>query len=119
MNAEEFRYYCLNKSYATEGFPFDDVTLVFKVAGKMFALIGLDHGETRVNLKCAPERSIELRETHPDIIEGFHMNKKHWNTVYIERGMADDLIEELIDHSYDLVVAALPKKVRMDLFKED
>jgi len=115
MNIEEFREYCLSKKYVTESFPFDETTLVFKVAEKMFALSGLEHHPATVNLKCDPERAIELRVEFCDIIEGFHMSKKHWNTVTIERGLPTDFIKELIDHSYDLVVKGLTKKLQKEL----
>lgn len=113
MNIEEFREYCLAKKGVEETFPFDDVTLVYKVLGKMFTACGLDDDDFSVNLKCDPERAIQLREENPDsIIPGWHMNKKHWNTVYFERDLDDSLITELIDHSYDLVVSKLRKKDR-------
>lgn len=115
MNIEEFREYCLSKKYVTECFPFDEVTLVFKVADKMFALCGLDHQPTRVNLKCDPERAIDLRGEYDDIIEGWHMSKKHWNTVSIEGNITNDLIIELIDHSYDMVVISFTKKKQREL----
>jgi predicted DNA-binding protein (MmcQ/YjbR family) len=99
----------------TEEFPFDETTLVFKVMGKMFALTGLDEPEFKVNLKCDPERSIELREEYENIIAGFHMNKKHWNTVKPDGSISNELFKELIDHSYDLVVKGLPKKMRDQL----
>jgi len=99
----------------TEEFPFDETTLVFKVMGKMFALTGLDEPEFKVNLKCDPERSIELREEYENIIAGFHMNKKHWNTVKPDGSLSNELFKELIDHSYDLVVKGLPKKLRDQL----
>ncbi len=119
MNIEEFRDYCLRKKGVEETFPFDEVTLVFKVMGKMFALIGLDSDHFSVNLKCDPERAIELRESHPEIQPGWHMSKKHWNTVSFEGALDDDFLLELIDHSYDLVVAKLPKKVREALSKQE
>ncbi len=112
MNIEEFRTYCLSKKGVEETFPFDEVTLVFKVMGKMFALTGLGDEAFRVNLKCEPERAMQLREEYPDIIPGWHMNKKHWNTVYFERELETDLLIELIDHSYELVVKGLRKKDR-------
>ena len=115
MNIEEFRDYCLSKKYVTECFPFDEHTLVFKVANKMFALSGLEHQPATVNLKCDPEKSIELREEYNDIIEGFHMSKKHWNTIIIEGGLSNDFIKELINHSYDLVVKGLTKKLQKEL----
>jgi len=115
MNIEDFRTYCLSKKGVEEAFPFDEVTLVFKVVNKMFALTGLDAEEFRVNLKCDPEKSVELRELYVDIIPGWHMNKKHWNTVYFERELEDKLLYELVDHSYDMVVKGLKKKDRLFL----
>lgn len=112
MNVEEFRMYCLSKPLVTEEFPFDETTLVFKVAGKMFALTGLDDPEFKVNLKCDPDRSVVLREEYESIRPGWHMSKKHWNTVYVDGSFSDKLFVELIDHSYDLVVQGLPKKLR-------
>ena len=117
MNIEEFREYCLSKKQVTEEFPFNETTLVFKVLGKMFALSGLEHQPPTVNLKCDPERAIELREEYDGrIISGFHMNKKHWNTIEI-LSVPMDLLKELIDHSYDLVVSGLPKKLRDKLIE--
>jgi len=115
MNIEEFRDYCLSKKYVTECFPFDQTTLVFKVAEKMFALTSLENHPSRVNLKCDPEKSIELRAQFSDIIEGFHMNKKHWNTITIEGNISNQLIEELINHSYELVVKGMTKKRQKEL----
>ena len=115
MNIEQFRNYCLSKKHVTESFPFDEVTLVFKVANKMFALAGLEHHPSTVNLKCDPEKAIELRAQYSDVIEGFHMSKKHWNTITIEGDLSSKLIEELIDHSYNLVVNGLTKKLQKEL----
>ena len=115
MNIEEVRNYCLGKTAAEETIPFGPDTLVFKVGGKMFAAMGLDEEETRINLKCDPDRSEELRDRYPDIIPGYHMNKKHWNTVYCEREVEDEMILELIDHSYELVFKSLPKKIKEQL----
>ena len=116
MNIEEFRTYCLSKKGVTEEFPFDEQTLVFKVLGKMFALSGLERQPPQVNLKCNPERSIELREEFDGLIYGgYHMNKKLWNTLEINN-LPQQLIFELIDHSYELVVKGLPKKLREDFF---
>jgi len=115
MNIEEFRVYCLSKPMVTEEFPFDETTLVFKVCGKIFALTGLEHLEFKVNLKCDPERAIELREEYESIRAGFHMNKKHWNTVEVDGSFSDDLFMELIDHSYEMVVKGLPKSLRDQL----
>ena len=116
MHIEDFRNYCLIKKGVTESFPFDEQTLVFKVMGKMFALSGLEHTPTRVNLKCDPERSVILRTTYDGLIlPGYHMNKLHWNTVMIESNLPLQLITELIDHSYNLVVSKLTKKVQAEL----
>ena len=110
MDIESLRQYCLSKKAATEGLPFGDTTLVFKVVDKMFALTSLDTEYCRVSLKCDPERAVELREQHPDHISAaYHMNKKHWNTVICDSGLSDRFIQDLIDHSYDLVVKSLPK----------
>ncbi len=115
MNIEEFRNYCIAKKGVTEDFPFDEKTLVFKVMGKMFALSGLENIPASVNLKCDPEKAIELRETYDGaIIPGFHMSKKHWNTLIIEQ-LPSNLILQLIDHSYDLVVSKLTKKLKLEL----
>jgi Uncharacterized protein conserved in bacteria len=116
MNIEDFRNYCLSKKGVTESFPFDEQTLVFKVMGKMFALSGLEHQPAKVNLKCDPERSVSLREEFYGLINpGFHMSKLHWNTIVIEKNLPNELITELIDHSYDLVVNSLPKKLKEEL----
>lgn len=114
MNIEELREYCLSKKGVTEGFPFDETTLVFKVMDKIFALTDLEE-KFGINLKCDPEKAIELRERYPEVISGYHMNKKHWNTVNIGGALSDTLIKEWIDHSYDLVAASLPKKLKQDL----
>ena len=119
MNIEAFRDYCLSKQYVTECFPFDEDTLVFKVAEKMFTATSLkkwESGDRSVNLKCDPERSLELRDQYEGIIPGYHMNKKHWNTVTIEHSdVPEPLIQELIDHSYNLVVSSLTKKKQREL----
>ena len=109
MNIEAFRTYCLAKSATTESFPFDQDVLVFKVMNKMFALTSLkkwENGDYSVNLKCEPERALLLREKYPnDIIPGYHMSKKHWNTICIQDGALDDTqVMELIDHSYALIL---------------
>lgn len=114
MNIEVLRDYCLSKPHVTEGFPFDESTLVFKVAGKMFALTGLERIPPAVNLKCNPEKSLDLQESYDQIRPGFHMNKKHWITVeYTD--LSNSLFYELLDHSYDLVVKSLTKKLRAEL----
>ena len=114
MHIEELREYCLSKNGSTEDFPFDDKKLVFKVKGKMFALTSVTTFES-VNLKCDPEKAIELRIDYSGIIPGFHMNKKHWNTVKVNEDVSDEKIKYLIDHSYDLVVKSLTKKLRLEL----
>lgn len=116
MNIEQFREYCLSKKGVTESFPFDEKTLVFKVMGKMFALCGLERTPFQVNLKCDPERAIELREEHEDSIMGaYHMSKKHWNSVIPNTSFSDTFFTELIDHSYNLVVQGLTKKMKEEL----
>lgn len=115
MDLETFRLYCLAKKGVEETFPFDEVTLVFKVMGKMFALTGLDSEIFSVNLKCDPDWAVELRETHEEIQPGWHMNKSHWNTVTFDGELEEALLRKLIDHSYDLIVASLPKKLRLEL----
>ncbi len=114
MNIEEFREYCIQKPGVTEEFPFDEETLVFKVMGKMFALTNLV-GDWNLALKCDPEWAIELREQFPAIRPGYHMNKVHWNTVAMDGSLSQKLIFELIDHSYQLVVAKLPGKLKKEL----
>lgn len=114
MNVEEFREYCLSKKGVTEEFPFDKVTLVFKVMGKMFALVPLERIPSQLNLKCDPERAISLREEYDGIImPGYHMSKTHWNTIYFEQ-IPTKILLELTDHSYDLVVAKFTRKVRAE-----
>tara|TARA_R110000868_G_scaffold235273_8_gene489126 strand:+ start:32590 stop:32946 length:357 start_codon:yes stop_codon:yes gene_type:complete len=109
MNVEECRDFCLSFPGVTEGFPFGIETLVFKVMGKMFALTGIDTFEF-INLKCDPERAITLREQFEEVKPGWHMNKVHWNSVFTNGDLEDELIKELITHSYELIVASLPKK---------
>ncbi|MEM8998933.1 MAG: MmcQ/YjbR family DNA-binding protein [Bacteroidota bacterium] len=115
MNVEQFREYCIRKKGVTESFPFDEHTLVFKVMGKMFALVPLERQPPQANLKCDPEEAIVLRETYDGtIMPGYHMSKKHWNTLYMEM-LPNNLMEQLIDGSYGLVISKLPKKVRQVL----
>ncbi|MEM8893495.1 MAG: MmcQ/YjbR family DNA-binding protein [Bacteroidota bacterium] len=109
MNIEEYREYCLSKPGTSEGFPFDEHVLVFKVMNKMFALTDVDAFES-INLKCDPDLAIELREQYDAVIPGYHMNKKLWNTIAMDGSIGDRLIKEWIDLSYDLVVKGLPKK---------
>ncbi len=115
MDIEQLRLYCLSKPCVTEEFPFGPDTLVFKVGGKLFALTGLENYPTTFNAKCDPERAIELRAEYPAIAPGWHMNKKHWNTVTLDGSLRAELVEELIDHSYELVCKSLTRKVRAEL----
>lgn len=113
MNIEELRSYCLTKKGVTESFPFGPDTLVFKVCEKVFLLTGLDSHPLSFNTKCDPERAVDLREQYPNnIFPGYHMNKKHWNTIEVGEELTQAQLQELIDHSYDLVVRSLPKKTR-------
>src|SRR5438094_9296562 len=109
MDGIDFREYCLRKPNATEGTPFGETVLVFKVSGKMFALMSLDEVPATANLKCDPDLALELRDRYEQVRPGYHMNKKHWNTVEIEGGIPDAELRKMIDHSYDLVAKALPK----------
>ena len=109
MDIESLRQYCLSLKASTEDMPFGPDTLVFRVMGKIYALTSLDVEECRINLKCDPEYALELREQYSDIIPGYHMNKKHWNTVYCDKGLDAALIRKLVQHSYDLIVKSLPK----------
>lgn len=114
MHLEEFRDYCLKKSGVTEEFPFDHNTLVFKVMGKMFTITDVEHFQS-VNLKCDPENAVELREKYTCVIPGYHMNKKHWNTVLMDNSIPDQQIAKWIDNSYDLVAQTLTKKLKEEL----
>jgi len=114
MNIEDFRNYCLLKKGVHEDFPFGPETLVMKVMGKMFALANLD-GELTINLKCDPEKAIEIREQYPAVRAGYHMDKKHWNTIYMDGSVSDKLLNKWIDDSYYLVVAKLTKKLKDEL----
>lgn len=119
MNIEQLRDFCISKKGVTEHFPFDDVTLVFKVMNKMFALSGLERwekGEESINLKCDPEKAQELRGEYEGINPGFHMSKKHWNTVTINTSdVSDKMVMELINHSYNLIIGGLTKKAQKEL----
>ncbi|QRM88323.1 MmcQ/YjbR family DNA-binding protein [Lacinutrix sp. WUR7] len=119
MNIEQLRDYCLSKKGVTEHFPFDETTLVFKVQGKMFALTSLkawESGTPSINLKCDPEYAQELRGTYQSIAPGYHMSKKHWNTIQLDQTELDSsFVIQLINHSYDLVVKGLSKKLRDSL----
>jgi predicted DNA-binding protein (MmcQ/YjbR family) len=109
MDLAQFREYCLSKPRATEGTPFGPDVLVFKVRGKMFALAALEEVPTTVNLKCEPDLALELRDRYEQVRPGYHMNKKHWNTVEIDSGIPIRELRKMIDHSYELVTKSLPK----------
>ena len=115
MDLENFREYCLSKSQVTESTPFGEDVLVFKVVGKIFALASLDDVPPRVNLKCDPEVALDLRDRYEEITPGYHMNKRHWNTVVLTGRVADSELRRMIDHSYELVCATLPKSSRSNL----
>jgi len=114
MNIESYRDFCLSFPGVTEEFPFDENTLVFKVAGKIFTICDVMEFES-INLKCDPLKAIELRERYPEVVPGYHMNKKHWNTVMMDGDLSDEQICEWITDSYNLVVAGLPAKARKEL----
>ncbi len=114
MNVEELRDYCLQKPGTTEGLPFGEETLVFKVAEKIFLLIGLAQAN-RFNVKCEPELAVELRERYSEVIPGYHMNKKMWNTVYMDGALTRKQLCDMIDHSYEQVVKSLPKKLQAEI----
>jgi predicted DNA-binding protein (MmcQ/YjbR family) len=115
VDLEKFREYCLAKTAATEDTPFGEDVLVFKVAGKMFALAALDEIPPTANLKCDPDLALELRDRYEQVRPGYHMNKKHWNTVEIGNGIPEAQLRKMIDHSYELVVNSLPKRTREKL----
>jgi len=116
MNIQNIRDYCLNKKAATEDYPFDEFTLVFKVAGKMFALVSLEKIPLQINLKCEPEKAIELREEYESVSPGYHMNKKYWNTITLDGSIKWNEIINWIDNSYDEVVKGLKKSEREKIF---
>ncbi len=103
MNIEILREFCISKRNVTESFPFGDDTLVFKVAGKIFTLVNLE-GDLTINLKCDPSMALELREKYAAVTPGYHMNKKHWNTIYLDGSVPDKEVFSWIEHSYDLVL---------------
>ncbi|MFI9171154.1 MmcQ/YjbR family DNA-binding protein [Streptomyces lincolnensis] len=116
MSPEELRAFCLSFNEAVEDFPFAPEISVFKVLGKVFALSWIDARPLKANLKCDPEDAVRLRDEYPElIIPGYHMNKRHWNTVRLDGGLPDRLVRELIEDSYDLVVAGLPRAQRLRL----
>lgn len=112
MDIETLREYCLQKSGVTEEFPFGETTLVFKVGGKAFLLTSLDRSPLQFNVKCAPEKATELREQYDAILPGYHMNKKHWNTILVNGRLPERMLREMIDASYELVILSLPGKTR-------
>jgi len=114
MDLEKVRLQCLSKLGASESFPFDNQTLVFKVGGKIFALLDVEQTES-INLKCEPEKAIELRERFISVMPGYHMNKKHWNTIQFNKDLCDQLILDCIDESYQLVYQSLSKKQRSEI----
>ena len=114
MDVEKLREYCLAKAGVEECFPFGQDTMVFKVKGKAFLLTSLTSA-LKINLKCDPERALELREKYIEITPGYHMNKKHWNTIDCNGSLSDKEIFNFIDHSYNLVVLKLPKKIQREL----
>jgi predicted DNA-binding protein (MmcQ/YjbR family) len=118
MDVESLRNYCLKKREVTEEFPFGPHTLVFKVKGKVFLLTSLDSDVLQFNVKCDPDKAIDLRERYDAIQPGYHMNKKHWNTVVVDGRLSQQLLREMIDDSYNLVVDSLPKKIKEKLLKK-
>lgn len=116
MNIEEIREYCINKKGVAESFPFNDSALVFKVAGKMFALLDLSEESRGISLKCDPDLAIDLREQYSDVTPAYHFNKKHWNGVNLKGSINDSQLKEWIDHSYEIVVKSLTK-TQKDLLK--
>lgn len=123
MDLEQFRQLCLSFHHTDEYLPFDEHTLAFRVGGeggKIFCLTPLDRADQpSANLKSDPEKAVELREQYPAIVPGYHMNKKHWNTVYLEEGLSNQLIKELVADSYNLVYASLPLKLRKALAESE
>ncbi len=115
MDVEMIREYCLHKKGCTESFPFDEVSLVFKTGNKMFAILSIDENPPSINLKCDPERAVELREKYDWVVPGFHMNKVHWNTVRAAANADTKLFFELIDHSYQLIFDSLPLKTKKEI----
>ncbi len=116
MNIETLRNYCLAKPCVSESFPFGEDTLVFKIAEKIFLLTSLSQ-PNRFNVKCDPEIAVILREEHSEIIPGYHMNKRHWNTVYLDGSLSEQLIRQQIDQSYHLVFKSLPKSKQQEIIK--
>lgn len=119
MTFESARDYCLSLPEVEETQPFGPELFVYKVEGKMFALLSPDDEPTRMNLKCDPERALELRDRYESILPGYHMSKKHWNTLILDSSLSTSLVRELVDHSFDLVVSGLPVKVRQNYRRKE
>lgn len=117
MNIEALREFCISQNGVTESFPFGEETLVFKVMNKAFLLTGIDSAPLTFNVKCDPEKAIELRETYSCVLPGYHMNKKHWNTIVVDGEASNQLLKEWITHSYNLVADKLTKKEKEELKK--
>jgi predicted DNA-binding protein (MmcQ/YjbR family) len=115
MDAAELRDWCLAQAGAVEDFPFGPESSVFKVSGKIFAISALDHAPLAVSVKCEPDLAVALRDSYPAIRPGYHLNKRHWNTITLDGSLTDQLVRDLIEDSYDLVVSALSKRVREQL----
>ncbi len=115
MNIEEIRVFCLSFKGVEEGFPFDNNTLVFKVGGKIFLLLALNASPIQFNVKCEPELAIKLREKYPFVLPGYHMNKRHWNTIVCDDTTSKKLIFEWIKNSHNLVFETLPKSLKLTL----
>ncbi|MBC7568188.1 MAG: MmcQ/YjbR family DNA-binding protein [Spirosoma sp.] len=115
MNIETLREYCIARPGATESFPFDEVTLVFKVGNKIFALMDTESRPSTLALKCDPERAVQLREEYTTVVPGYHLNKKHWNTITVDGSVRSSELQAWIDHSYQLVRKSLPRAVRDSL----
>ena len=115
MNSEDIRFYCIQKKAVEESLPFDDSTLVFKVGGKIFLLLSLSSSPVQFNVKSDPEKAIELREKYSYVIPGYHMSKKHWNTIICDGSAKQSFIKEWIDDSYNLVYSGLSKKLKAEI----
>jgi predicted DNA-binding protein (MmcQ/YjbR family) len=115
MSRRELRAWCLQHPGAIEDFPFGPETSVFKVAGKMFALSALDRDPLKVSVKCEPDLAVALRTSYRAVMPGYHLNKRHWNTITLDGSLPDQLVRDMIEDSYDLVVSALPKRTRDQL----
>ena len=115
MDGHALRAWCLGRPGAVQEFPFGPETAVFKVAGKIFALSALESSPLKVSVKCEPELAEQLRASYPAIVPGYHLNKRHWNTVTLDGSVDDQLVRDLVEDSHDLVVSALPKRLRAEL----